>query len=167
MQGVLFIWFGGGSRLLIPPDVRRAVKAKTKNVIFAGFVGAQELKEAYCGADAFVHFSYEETEGIVVLEALACKVPVIVRRIPVYDGWLQEGVHVQKASTIEEFQYHIRKLVSRDCRKLTKQGRELAEDHSIYNTGMRLNVIYQLEKLAFSTHISKEHLENEKGLSYD
>ena len=167
MPDILFIWFGGGNRLLIPPDVRRAVKAKTQNVIFAGFVGAQELKEAYCGADAFVHFSYEETEGIVVLEALACKVPVIVRRIPVYDGWLQEEVHVQKASETEEFQCCIRELVSRDCRKLTERGRKLVEEHSIYNTGMQLNVIYQSEKLALSPHISKENLENEKGLSYD
>ena len=167
MPDILFIWFGGGNRLLIPPDVRRAVKAKTQNVIFAGGVGAQELKEAYCGADAFVHFSYEETEGIVVLEALACKVPVIVRRIPVYDGWLQEEVHVQKASETEEFQCCIRELVSRDCRKLTERGRKLAEEHSIYNTGMQLNVIYQSEKLALSPHISKENLENEKGLSYD
>ena len=47
--------------------------AKSENVIFAGYVEAEELRNAYCGADAFAFFSYEETEGIVVLEHLPVK----------------------------------------------------------------------------------------------
>ena len=39
-------------------------------------------------ADAFFFPSREETEGIVVLEALASHQDVVVRDIPVYKGWL-------------------------------------------------------------------------------
>ena len=96
MPDVTFIWFGGGNDSLVTQEVKEAVKNKSENVIFAGFVEASELKNAYCGADAFAFFSYEETEGIVVLEALACEVPVILRDIPVYKGWIEDQVQAYK-----------------------------------------------------------------------
>lgn len=129
MPETLFFWFGGGNRWAVPSDVKRAVRKKTKNVLFAGYVTPQELKEAYCGADAFAFLSYEETEGIVVLEALSCEIPVVARKIPVYDGWLQEGIF------------------SGDCSEMIRAGRRLAEEHGIFQTGMRLNEIYQKENL--------------------
>ena len=82
-------------------DVKRALRKKPENVRFAGYVEPGELKEAYCGADAFAFFSQEETEGIVVLEALACQAPVVVRDIPVYEDWLTDGVQVCKAVSLE------------------------------------------------------------------
>ena len=83
--------------------MKRALRSCPGNILFAGYVEPQELKEAYCGADAFAFFSFEETEGIVVLEALSCEVPVVVRDIPVYNGWLENGVHVRKASDTNAF----------------------------------------------------------------
>lgn len=70
MPETTFIWFGGGNDSLVTQEVKEAVKKKSENVIFAGYVEAEELRNAYCGADAFAFFSYEETEGIVVLEDL-------------------------------------------------------------------------------------------------
>lgn len=147
MPEVLFIWFGGGNSWALPLAVKRAIREKTKNVIFAGHVQPQELKEAYCGADAFAFFSYEETEGIVVLEALACEIPVIVRNIPVYDGWLEEDVHVYKAGNIAEFRQGLKSILDEDCSNMTNLGRRLAEEHSLYQTGLRLDEIYQMEQL--------------------
>ena len=103
MPDTLFVWFGGGNSWAVPRDVKRALRNKPDNVLFAGYVEPRELKEAYCGADAFAFFSYEETEGIVVLEALACEVPVVVRDIPVYEGWLEDGVQVYKATDTKNF----------------------------------------------------------------
>lgn len=147
MPEVLFIWFGGGNRLAVKPSVKRAVRKKPENVIFAGYVKPQELKAAYCGADAFAFFSYEETEGIVVLEALACEVPAIVRDIPVYEGWLEDSRCVYKASDVDEFQKKLEAVFHEDCTDLTEQGRSLAEEHSICQTGLRLNEIYQMEHI--------------------
>lgn len=83
--------------------MKRLLRSKPDNVIFAGFVKQEELRQAYCGADAFAFFSYEETEGIVVLEALACEIPIVLRDIPVYENWLEDGVQVYKASDVKEF----------------------------------------------------------------
>ena len=91
MPDIIFLWFGGGNNALIPAEIKKAVAEKPENVIFAGFQPSGILRDAYCGADAFAFFSYEETEGIVVLEALSCEIPVIVRDIPVYEGWLTDG----------------------------------------------------------------------------
>ena len=63
MPETIFIWFGGGNDSLVTQEVKEAVKKKSENVIFAGYVEAAELRNAYCGADAFAFFSYEETEG--------------------------------------------------------------------------------------------------------
>ena len=68
-------------------EVRRAMDAAPGNVLFAGFVGAEELCAAYCWADAFAFLSPAETAGIVVLESLACGIPPIVRDIPAYADW--------------------------------------------------------------------------------
>ena len=142
MPEAVFIWFGGGNWWAVPGEIKRAVRKKTENVIFAGYVEPRELRAAYCGADAFVFFSYEETEGIVVLEALACEIPVVVRNIPVYDGWLQEGVHVMKASSVESFRQKISRIFSEDCLSMRKRGRSLAEKHSLSQTGNKLKQIY-------------------------
>ena len=99
MPDIIFLWFGGGNNALIPAEIKKAVAEKPENVIFAGFQSSGILRDAYCGADAFAFFSYEETEGIVVLEALSCEIPVIVRDIPVYEGWLTDGLkHISAMS---------------------------------------------------------------------
>lgn len=147
MPETLFIWFGGGNQWAVPRDVKRAVRNKPDNVTFAGYVEPQELKAAYCGADAFAFFSYEETEGIVVLEALACEVPVVVRNIPVYEDWLKDGIQVLKADDEDGFYNKLHLIFSKDCSGLTASGRRLAEDHGIIPTGMLLDAIYQMEKL--------------------
>ena len=88
MPWVKFIWFGHTPEHLLPRPIRKAVANAPPNLFFAGFVGQEELRDAYCGADVFAFLSLEETEGIVVLEALSCGIPVVLRDIPVYrDGW--------------------------------------------------------------------------------
>lgn len=131
----------------MPRDVKRAIRQKPENVRFAGYVEPGKLKEAYCGADAFAFFSQEETEGIVVLEALACQAPVVVRDIPVYRDWLMDGVQVCKAVSLEEFQEKLQMIFSKDCSAQTAAGRKRAEEHGMIPTGMRLNIIYQVESL--------------------
>ena len=102
-----------------------------ENVTFAGFVDRETLREAYCGADVFAFMSHEETEGIVVLEALACGIPTVVRDIPVYNGWLREGQNVYKASGTDEFQQKAEGLLTGTLPDLTAAGRRVAEERSL------------------------------------
>lgn len=48
-------------------------------VVFTGFLAGTELARAYAIADVFVHCSVTETFGLVVLESMACGVPVVAR----------------------------------------------------------------------------------------
>ena len=144
MPETTFIWFGGGNDSLVTQEVKEAVKKKSKNVIFAGYVEAEELRNAYCGTDAFSFFSYEETEGIVVLEALACEVPVVLRDIPVYEGWIQNQVQAYKVHNLEEYKHNLIQIFEKNQEKLKKNARGLAETRSIKNTGERLKVVYRL-----------------------
>ncbi len=143
MPEVLFIWFGGGNTWAVRRDVKRALRHRPENTLFPGYVKPELLREAYCGADAFAFFSYEETEGIVVLEALASEIPAVVRDIPVYGDWLEDGVQVYKAADAETFRRRLETVLTEDCSPMTARGRELAEEHSIRRTGMKLKEIYQ------------------------
>ncbi len=67
------------------------MKTIQKNVLFPGYIKGDIIEGAYSAADLFFFPSYEETEGIVVLEALASRQNVLVRDIPVYKGWLSNG----------------------------------------------------------------------------
>lgn len=144
MPETTFIWFGGGNDSLVTQEVKGAVKKKSKNVIFAGYVEAEELRNAYCGSDAFAFFSYEETEGIVVLEALACEVPVVLRDIPVYEGWIQNQIQAYKVHNLEEYKHNLIQIFEKNQEKLKKNARGLAETRSIKNAGERLKVVYRL-----------------------
>ena len=147
MPDVAFLWFGGGNHALIPPEIKKAVAEKPENVIFAGFLPPKILRDAYCGADAFAFFSHEETEGIVVLEALSCEIPVVVRDIPVYEEWLTDGVQVRKATDLDSYEQAIRGILyeepREEVRRRTWAGRSLAEEHSMQATGEKL---YQIEQ---------------------
>ena len=67
-------------------------------------------------ADAFFFPSYEETEGIVVLEALSSYQQVILRDIPVYEGWLIHGKNCYKGKDNDEFIELIQMLWKRSFR---------------------------------------------------
>lgn len=142
-----FLWFGWTNPKLIPQEIVRDMENAPANVIFPGFVGPEELREAYQGADVFAFLSHEETEGIVVLEALACGAPTVLRDIPVYGGWLEHGETVYKASNKDEFQQIVSGLLDKSLPDLTAAGRAVAESRSLEQVGRRLKDIYLRERV--------------------
>lgn len=142
-----FLWFGWTDPRLLPADIRTAMENAPTNVVFPGFVGEEHLREAYCGADIFAFMSHEETEGIVVLEALACGIPTVVRNIPVYNTWLEDGKTVYKASNLDEFQRIVMGLLAQTLPDLTQAGRALAESRSLESVGNRLREIYRQQRI--------------------
>ena len=147
MPDVRFIWYGWTDPRLVPAEIRQVLDTAPENLEFPGYVGREELREAYCGADAFVFCSHEETEGIVVLEALSCGIPTVVRDIPVYDGWLRDGETVYKASNLDGFQQRVAGILDHTLPDLTAAGRELAERRSLEAVGQALQEIYHRERL--------------------
>ena len=55
----------------------------------------------------------EESEDIPVIEACACKTKALIRDIPVFEDWLEDGVNVYKAKDIDDFEIKIKKMKTR------------------------------------------------------
>lgn len=58
------------------------LKARFPGAIFMGSLGGNELAQAYAAADVFVFPSKTDTFGLVMIEALACGVPVAGYPVP-------------------------------------------------------------------------------------
>lgn len=142
--GTLFFWFGYTNLNLVPATVRQAIENAPDNVRFAGYVDREALREAYCGCDLFCFMSHEETEGIVVLEALACGIPVLLRDIPVYEDWLTHGVNVYKAADEKEFARLTSCILNGKLPDLAEAGRQTAKQRSLQAVGVRLLQAYRL-----------------------
>lgn len=141
---VKFVWFGQTALAGIPAEVRQAVtKNHSENVIFPGYMSGDIYEGAFAAADVFFFPSYEETEGIVVLEAMSCKTPVLVRDIPVYDGWLEADVNCYKGKTNKEFEDKLRQIFSGTAVNVRQAAYQTACDRSIENIGMQLKRFYE------------------------
>lgn len=138
-----FIWFGHTPLASIPREVRRAVrKEHPTNCEFPGYIKGDIIEGAFSGADLFFFPSYEETEGIVVLEALASQQQVLVRDIPVYNGWLEDQVNCYMGKNNQEFKEHIKQIVSGEVPDLSAEGYAVAASKTIQGIGLTLATIY-------------------------
>lgn len=138
-----FIWFGYTNPMVIPRNVREVVEDYPDNVIFPGYVKGPIIEGAFAGADCFFFPSYEETEGIVVLEALAARQHVLLRDIGVFDPWMVNGVNCYKATSNEEFINNITGIVEGTLQDTRAEGRKTAEERSIEAVGEQLKKIYE------------------------
>lgn len=138
-----FIWFGHTNLNTVPASVKEAVTTKLDNLFFPGYISREELKKAYFGADLFLFMTREETEGIVLLEALACKIPTLIRDIPIYEGWFENGKNIYKAITNDEFEIKIKGILEHQLPDLTEQGYLEAQKRDIKEIGKELKEVYE------------------------
>lgn len=137
-----FIWFGHTPSLLVTADVKKVLGKKLPNLHFPGFVEKDGLMDAYSGGDLFFFPTLEETEGIVMLEAMAMEIPVLVRDIPVYEGWLEHGRDVYKGKNLEEFSRILPDILEKRLPDLTQEARRTVQRNSIVSVGEVLAGIY-------------------------
>ena len=147
MPRIRFFWFGYTNLNLVPKSIRTAIKNAPGNLCFPGYVKREELRDAYCGCDLFDFMSMEETEGIVVLEALACGIPTIVRDISVYKDWLEDDVNVYKAKDSMAFAEKTECILNGQLPDVTGAGLKVAQARSISEMGKKLMAIYEREHI--------------------
>jgi len=73
-----------GMKLVLVGRVQQGVslaKIYRRGVIFLGHVHKEDLPALYCGAKVFVYPSLYEGFGLPILEAFACKVPVVTSNL--------------------------------------------------------------------------------------
>lgn len=138
-----FIWFGYSPLSAATADVRKAVNTKLDNLTFAGYVEQEIIKEAMNGCDVYLFPTHEETEGIPIIEACACKTTALIRDIPIFDGWLEDGVNVYKAKNLDEFEAKIRKLINKELPDLSEKAYQVALERDIKKVGEDLKKAYE------------------------
>ena len=139
-----FIWFGHTPLYTIPKKIRAIIQGNhPDNVIFPGYIKGDIIEGAYTNADLFFFPSYEETEGIVVLEALASRQHVLVREIPVYDGWLVPGENAYMGRMNEDFCNQIEQIIEKKAIDLRENGWQTAQGKSIQAIGQQLKSVYE------------------------
>lgn len=143
MPEITFIWFGYTNPNLVPNIIQEEIAASPSNVRFPGYICRNELRDAYSGSDLFSFLTHEETEGIVLLEALAMKIPILIRDIPIYKEMFSDGKEVYKGKTLEEFQDKIRKILYGELPSLQNSGYELVKQKDIRKIGIQLKAIYE------------------------
>ncbi len=139
---VKFIWFGYLAPIGRTHFIKKAIKHKPDNVILPGYVSGPVIKGAFYASECLFFPSYEETEGIVVLEALACDTPVLVRDIGVYEGWMQDGVNCYKGKNNDEFAEKLNYIFTQDNQEVIKNGRSLVEERTLEKIGLELKKVY-------------------------
>lgn len=142
MPHVRFIWLGSIAKWMIPSSIRKIVNGNhPENVSFPGFFKGAVFQGAMSGADAFFFPSYEETEGIVVLEAFASHQHVVLRDIPVYEGWVDETC-AELGQNVDDFVASIQKILDKKVDK-REAGYQVAQSRSIDKVSHQLADAYR------------------------
>ena len=140
---IKFIWFGNLQRIAMSLEVKKAIRNKPKNVILPGYVDGRLIQGAYLSASCMFFPSYEENEGIVVLEALASKCPLLVRDIDTFNPWLKKDIDCRMGKNNEDFVEILDKLLKEgEDPKVLENGYQVAKDHSIEKIGSQLKDAY-------------------------
>ncbi len=78
------------------------LKTKYPDVEFAGYIPHNRLKDIYTEAQVFVFPSKFDTFGLVILEAMACGLPVVGYNVPSPKDIIQDGVTGYLGDGLEE-----------------------------------------------------------------
>ena len=143
MPNIKFMWFGDVKLSNPTSKIKKLLKELPENVILPGYVSGDVIKGAYGRADVFFFPSREETEGIVVLEALACKTQILLRDIPAFDPWMKDQINCYKGKTNEEFISLIQKIINKELPSTIDEGYKVAKERDLILIGQQLKEIYE------------------------
>ena len=134
-----FAWFGEyDTGLLGSRTVRKWTKNPPENVTFTGWV--EDKRGAFGAGDVFCFPTKVENQGLVVLEAMACGKAVVLRDIPVFREYYEDGEDCLLCDSKAEFIEALQRLEANpDLReRLGENARETAAEHSLDRVGEEL-----------------------------
>lgn len=76
-KNVRFVMAGGGPETYVEKLKKQAAEMGVGDVVWTGFVRGQDWLDTYAAADVVLFPSVTETQGLVVVEALAAGVPLV------------------------------------------------------------------------------------------
>jgi len=138
-----FAWFGPYDRgPHASAEVRRWTGNPPENVQFTGWV--DDVRGAYAAGDVYLFPTRSETQGLTALEAMACGKPVVLRDLPVFREYFEDGEDCLMCADLDGFRAALDRLAGDPDlrRRLGENGRETAEAHSLDRMGERLEALY-------------------------
>lgn len=138
-----FIWFGKLDKALMDPDIKKEIENAPDNFHTPGYVDSEAIREAYSGSDLYAFLTHEETEGIVLLEALATKAQILIRDIEIFEEDFTDGVNIYKGKNLDDFEEKIKGILEGNLADLSEKAYEKAREKSIEKTGKRLVDLYE------------------------
>ncbi|MFN3527632.1 MAG: glycosyltransferase, partial [Candidatus Altarchaeaceae archaeon] len=117
------------------------------NVIFLGKIEQKFLPDYYKASDVFVTASTIDTQGLVVLESLACGTPVIAANSRALPEIVNENVNgfLFDYKNVEELSEKIIKILENKKlrEKFSENGIKIAKEHDINKSVEKLIEIYE------------------------
>lgn len=138
-----FVWFGSSPLKYSPKVIKEAVNTKLDNLIFPGYVPFDILKGGYSGSDLFLFPTFEENEGIPIMEAATSKLKILTRDIPVFEDWIIDKKDVYKAKNIDEFEDLTKKILKNKLPDLRDNAYIMANSREITKVGKQLVEVYK------------------------
>ncbi len=138
--GSQFIWFGKIYSRLMAKGLPKVLPA---NVKFTGFV--PDINASFNALDIFVFLSSEENQGMAILEAAAVGLPILVKYLPAYDGWLVHNENCLIAKNDKEVEKYLDLLIKdAELRKrLSENAIALSKKEDINVLNQKLLDTYQ------------------------
>ncbi len=127
------------------PYRRELEVKKPKNVHFVGYMVGEYLATAYASSDVFLFPSETETYGQVVLEAMACGLPVVVSSKGASHEHLKEGVNGFIATRQEDFVERLSLLLSNESLR-----RSMSQEALYYAKSLDMRKTYMDYMLAIA-----------------
>lgn len=122
-------------------------------VIFTGAIPNKDIPKVYADAEVFIFASQTETQGMVVIEAMASRLPVVAVKDKAYKGVVingETGFLVRKNP--KEFAEKVLQILQDETlrKEMAKKAYVIAQDYSATRTAK------ELENLYF--HLLSEHV---------
>ena len=128
-------------------ELEELVRARglEKAVIFTGFIDSREIHRVYHAADVFVFLSTSETQGLVVVEAMASGLPLLLAEDEAYTEMIDERQNGFVIRMRGDFVDAVRYLIDKPalCEEQGEKSRAKAGRFDIRRTTDELVKYYQ------------------------
>lgn len=153
MPDVTFLWAGGfsfGNITAGYKKIKTLLESPPKNVRFLGMIERENMNDLYNVADVMFLPSYSELFPMIILEAMNCEVPILLRNLDVYPKILFD--YYLKGDSTAEFIEHITNLKEKQefrekySRKSAEGSEFYSKDHILMLWRQFYNEIYSANK---------------------
>lgn len=144
-KNVYFAIVGDGQEKESLEKLAKKLGVESK-VFFLGFVPHDKLVDVYNSADIFIFASTTETQGLVILEAMASGLPVIAVKDRVFSEFIETGVDAFIVENDQNLFADKINLVLADSllkKEITGNARKKAEIFSLEKIALKFEALYK------------------------